>query len=81
MTIVSSYAHKVVLTLDSFNYQANIQDMILDAIREVQKYSHVDLSLESSVRHTADADAMIHMRLFRAQRNFYIAGFALLLLL
>lgn len=33
------------------------------------------------MRHAADTDAIIHMRLFRAQRNFYISGFALLLFL
>ncbi|PAV61130.1 hypothetical protein WR25_02520 [Diploscapter pachys] len=64
-----------------FSFAIVLFVLFADAIREVNKYSHVDLSLESSVRHTADADAMIHMRLFRAQRNFYIAGFALLLLL
>ncbi|RCN34317.1 hypothetical protein ANCCAN_19836 [Ancylostoma caninum] len=52
-----------------------------DAVREVNKYSHVEITMESSVRHAADADAVIHMRLFRAQRNFYISGFALLLFL
>ncbi|KAL6738035.1 hypothetical protein Aduo_011629 [Ancylostoma duodenale] len=55
--------------------------LFADAVREVNKYSHVEITMESSVRHAADADAVIHMRLFRAQRNFYISGFALLLFL
>ncbi|WKY05194.1 hypothetical protein Q1695_005873 [Nippostrongylus brasiliensis] len=55
--------------------------LFADAVREVNKYSHIEAGMESSVRHAADADAVIHMRLFRAQRNFYISGFALLLFL
>ncbi|CAJ0604303.1 unnamed protein product [Cylicocyclus nassatus] len=53
--------------------------LFADAVREVNKYSHVEVAMDSSLRHAADADAVIHMRLFRAQRNFYISGFALLL--
>ncbi|CAJ0950700.1 unnamed protein product, partial [Mesorhabditis belari] len=53
--------------------------LFADAVREVQKYSHVDIDL-ANARH-AEADAVLHMRLFRAQRNFYISGFALLLFL
>jgi B-cell receptor-associated protein 31 len=53
--------------------------LFFDAIREVRKYSEVDVNLES--RRLADADAIVHMRLFRAQRNLYISGFTLLLFL
>lgn len=49
-----------------------------DAFREVRKYSvteKVDLANHpTAIEH-------IHMKLFRAQRNEYIAGFALLLCL
>ena len=48
-----------------------------DAMREMHKYSATSV-LDLST-HTADADALIHMRLFRAQRNLYISGFALFL--
>lgn len=52
--------------------------LFTDAFREVSKYSvteKVDLSNNPvAVEH-------IHMKLFRAQRNEYIAGFALLLCL
>ncbi|XP_056585634.1 B-cell receptor-associated protein 31 [Triplophysa dalaica] len=52
--------------------------LLIDAFREVRKYSvteKVDLSNNPvAVEH-------IHMKLFRAQRNEYIAGFALLLCL
>lgn len=49
---------------------------LLDAIREMQKYS----SIESTEHQHLDAEMQGNMRLFRAQRNFYISGFALFLL-
>ncbi|CDW59563.1 Bap31 domain containing protein [Trichuris trichiura] len=49
-----------------------------DGVREVRKYSEADKSMDSQF-HTAQADAIVHMRLFRAQRNLYISGFALFL--
>ncbi|GBP05398.1 B-cell receptor-associated protein 31 [Eumeta japonica] len=49
---------------------------LLDAIREMQKYS----SSESTDHKHLDAEMQGSMRLFRAQRNFYISGFALFLL-
>lgn len=49
---------------------------LLDAIREMQKYSNN----ESSDHQHLDAEMQGNMRLFRAQRNFYISGFALFLL-
>jgi len=54
----------------------------LDAIREMRKYS--DEQFEESHSHGAshlDIQMQTHMRLFRAQRNFYISGFALFLCL
>lgn len=47
---------------------------LLDAIREMKKYS----STEQDHAHL-DAEMQGNMRLFRAQRNFYISGFALFL--
>lgn len=67
-TSVAQYSTIVVLLL-----------LFVDAVREVRKYSNVDPALE--VRHLAETDATLHMRLFRAQRNLYISGFALLLFL
>ncbi|XP_017891846.1 B-cell receptor-associated protein 31 [Ceratina calcarata] len=49
---------------------------LLDAIREMRKYStveHTDHSMH------LDAEMQGNMRLFRAQRNFYISGFTLFL--
>lgn len=49
---------------------------LLDAIREMQKYSNITPSEHAHL----DAEMQGNMRLFRAQRNFYISGFALFLL-
>lgn len=52
----------------------------LDAIREMRKYSH-ELADQTAGQHGyhLDAEMQAHMRLFRAQRNFYISGFSLFL--
>lgn len=47
-----------------------------DALRETRKYDVTDrVALQSS----PGALEHFHMKLFRAQRNLYLAGFALLL--
>ncbi|KHN72182.1 B-cell receptor-associated protein 31 [Toxocara canis] len=53
--------------------------LFMDAIREVRKYA-AEVAADTPM-HTAGADNAIHMRLFRAQRNLYVSGFALLLFL
>jgi len=54
----------------------------LDAIREMQKYSAEETQQKTAVGMShLDTQMQMHMRLFRAQRNFYIAGFALFLCL
>jgi len=52
----------------------------LDAIREMMKYGDMEHSPNAASSHL-DAQMQQHMRLFRAQRNFYISGFALFLCL
>lgn len=49
-----------------------------DAFREVRKYSVTE---KVDLNNNPTAVEHIHMKLFRAQRNEYIAGFALLLCL
>ncbi|CAL7937361.1 unnamed protein product [Xylocopa violacea] len=49
---------------------------LLDAIREMRKYSTVG---EHTEHGHLDTEMQGNMRLFRAQRNFYISGFALFL--
>lgn len=53
---------------------------LLDALREMRKYSGDSPSNHESHQHL-DAEMQTNMRLFRAQRNFYISGFALFLCL
>lgn len=48
-----------------------------DAIREVRKYSGKDLGRDVKLQQNM-YDHM-HMKLFRAQRNLYISGFAVFL--
>jgi len=53
----------------------------LDSIREMQKYSSEELQHRRVGLSHLDTQMQMQMRHFRAQRNFYIAGFALFLLL
>ncbi len=58
------------------------ESLHIDAIREMRKYG--DEQSATDANHHAshlDAQMQVHMRLFRAQRNFYISGFALFLCL
>jgi B-cell receptor-associated protein 31 len=48
---------------------------LLEAIREMRKYSTKDVSTEAHL----NLEMQHSMRLFRAQRNFYISGFAIFL--
>lgn len=52
---------------------------LVDAIREIKKYSET-ISHEHGHSHL-DSEMQSNMRLFRAQRNFYIVGFSLFLCL
>ncbi len=47
----------------------------LDSIRELRKHALVEIQDLK----TPQAEAHAHMKQFRSQRNFYIAGFALFL--
>lgn len=51
---------------------------LLDAMREMRKYTS---TTEHAEHAHLDAEMQGNMRLFRAQRNFYISGFALFLIL
>merc|ERR1712154_366832 len=53
----------------------------LDAIREMQKYGSEEEHQQRVGMTHLDTQMQMHMRLFRAQRNFYISGFALFLCL
>nr|QBH73426.1 bcr-associated protein [Embidopsocus sp. OG9834] len=51
---------------------------LVDAIREMRKYSNADPQ-DSHGHSQIHIEMQVNMRLFRAQRNFYISGFALFL--
>ncbi|CAF95438.1 unnamed protein product, partial [Tetraodon nigroviridis] len=51
--------------------------LFLDAINEVWKYSVRDAATEAKLR--TNMYDHLHMKLFRAQRNLYISGFAVFL--
>merc|ERR1719347_2065790 len=53
----------------------------LDAIHEMQKYGSEEEHQQQVGMTHLDTQMQMHMRLFRAQRNFYISGFALFLFL
>jgi len=74
--------------LRSIESQANLYFMVfivilvllfIDSIREMTKYSNE--KVHDSDHGHLDAELQHSMKLFRAQRNFYIAGFALFLCL
>ncbi|KAL8164455.1 UNVERIFIED_CONTAM: b-cell receptor-associated protein [Gekko kuhli] len=48
-----------------------------DAIREIRKYD--DVTEKVNLQNNPGAVEHFHMKLFRAQRNLYIAGFSLLM--
>lgn len=48
-----------------------------DAVREVRKYSGKDLGKDAKLM--PNMYDHMHMKLFRAQRNLYISGFAVFL--
>ncbi|XP_067614436.1 B-cell receptor-associated protein 31-like [Eurosta solidaginis] len=50
---------------------------LLDAIREMRKYA----TQESAGHEHLNVEMQLSMRLFRAQRNFYISGFSIFLVL
>ena len=53
---------------------------LIDSIREVRKYNKVE-GQPQDLHNNPQAETMAHMRLFRAQRNLYISGFSLFLLM
>lgn len=51
--------------------------LFLDAVREVRKYSGKEVSTDAKLQ--PNMFDHLHMKLFRAQRNLYISGFAVFL--
>ena len=53
----------------------------LDSIRESRKYSKMESTAQVDLHNNPQAEIMAQMKLFRAQRNLYISGFSLFLLM
>ena len=51
-----------------------------DSIRETRKYSKIETT-PTDLQNNPQAEMLAHMKLFRAQRNLYISGFCLFLLM
>ncbi|XP_037533394.1 B-cell receptor-associated protein 29 [Nematolebias whitei] len=51
--------------------------LFIDAVREVRKYSNKEITPDSKLQ--PNIFDHLHMKLFRAQRNLYISGFAVFL--
>ena len=51
-----------------------------DSIRETRKYSKIETT-PTDLQNNPQAEMLAHMKLFRAQRNLYISGFSLFLLM
>lgn len=64
------------LTSDVYNHLLSTH-YFLDALREVQKYSHPEPMQDAKVN--PNVYDHVHMKLFRSQRNLYISGFSLFL--
>ena len=54
--------------------------MCLDSVMQERKYARIETS-QADLTKNPHAEVQAHMKLFRAQRNCYITGFALFMLL
>ncbi|XP_055338058.1 B-cell receptor-associated protein 31-like [Paramacrobiotus metropolitanus] len=75
---------RLVLLIKKYKYVQHILVgvmglLLLDAIRDVSRYTKSFVDLADVASQAPAAEVQFHMKLFRAQRNFYIAGFALFL--
>lgn len=52
--------------------------LFVDSVHKTWKYSDIDMALD--LRNNPQAEVQAHMKLFRAQRNLYITGFSLFML-
>lgn len=82
-SLFKSQLIKAIFEYGNFYFNALVLVMTLllaDSVREIMKYSKLDTA-QMDLKNNPQAETMAHMRLFRAQRNLYISGFALFLLI
>lgn len=77
VNVVYIMARILYLNVQTINHSFCFE--ILDSIREMNRYSIG--KVQDSEHGHLDAELQHSMKLFRAQRNFYVAGFALFLYL
>ncbi|XP_073228763.1 B-cell receptor-associated protein 31-like [Porites lutea] len=64
-----------------FNVVVIVMALLLaDSIRETRKYNKIETT-PTDLQNNPQAEMLAHMKLFRAQRNLYISGFSLFLLI
>lgn len=77
---------RIVATLFEYgNFYFNVVVIVMalllaDSIRETVKYGKIDAQ-PHDLQNNPQTEMMAHMKLFRAQRNLYISGFSLFLLI
>lgn len=82
-SILKSNILKTLVSYSSFGFYMMIVILVIlffDAIREVRKYSAPEFAVVNLMNNLNTKDHVM-MNMFRAQRNLYISGFALFLLL
>ncbi|XP_055336389.1 B-cell receptor-associated protein 31-like isoform X3 [Paramacrobiotus metropolitanus] len=81
----SFFNSRLILLIKRYKYVQHIfvggmGFLLVDALRDVSRYTKSSSDLvDVTATQAPAAEAQFHMRLFRAQRNFYIAGFTLFL--
>ncbi|XP_029027074.1 B-cell receptor-associated protein 29 isoform X2 [Betta splendens] len=89
LPFISAKRWRIIFQLRIWNFMARFWNKVfltmivilivlfLDAVREVRKYSGRDLGTDAKLQ--PNMFDHLHMKLFRAQRNLYISGFAVFL--
>jgi len=54
--------------------------LLIDSVYQMRRYSKIDTS-QLDLRNNPQSEVQAHMKLFRAQRNCYISGFSLFMLI
>ncbi|KAI3385475.1 hypothetical protein SNEBB_007034 [Seison nebaliae] len=81
----SNFAKNVNRSIDFFFKVVIVAFFVLfaDAVREIWKYNGLSMSADkqqqANLKLVQEIDTTLHLKLFRAQRNLYISGFALYL--
>ncbi|XP_065067194.1 B-cell receptor-associated protein 31-like [Rhopilema esculentum] len=81
--IFNSRLISIIKTNGNYFFVVSVLIMIFlffDSVLQVRKYSKVEAAHQVDLKNNPHAEVQAHMKLFRAQRNCYITGFALFML-